>query len=203
MESKELEMLSDLMRDWADRLGENETPKLPDKIQMRSFLEECGANLEGVRGYEESMKKWTDKGMSEAIIAIWGKDRWDSIKKWNEGGFIKDYEELTGHTLPSINVYKKGTKKKEIVGRSKQGSMKHILGLMTRWSALSSEEDSEFTESRFTEEMTVRITNGLLRLQGSSKEDLVPLQRPDTGEIYHPSLSPDYPRALVDKLLEK
>lgn len=200
MEIEELEVLAGEMRSWAERLAENTPGKYPDRLQMKAFLTECGFDLEKVKKYEGSMKKWTAGGMSEAIIAILGEKKWEEIKAWNEE-YIKDYEGRTGHTLPSIPVYGKGTK--EVVGRSKQSSMKHFLGVIVRWGALNAEEDPNFTEDKLREETDVRIANGLLRLQGADREDLLPLTRPDTEEVYHPSLPLDYPIALIDKLLQK
>lgn len=200
METEKLIVLISEMKGWAENIAENYPSKYVDKMQMGQFLSECGADLNKVVVHKDSMKSWTDKGMSDAIKAIWGK-KWDDIKKWNEG-YINEYEEKTGHKLPSIAVGKK-PKGEDNRPRSKQSSMKHVLGLMTRWAALSQEEDPNFTEERFREEIKVRVSNGLLRMQGvNSKEELVPLERPDTKEIHHPSLPPDYVTALVDYLLQ-
>lgn len=198
METEQLMGLISEMKTWGENVAENSTSKYLDKIQTAAFLSECGANLEAISSHNESMKSWTDKGMSDAMKAIWGK-KWEDIKKWNED-YIKEYEETTGHKLPSIAVGKKqeGVERP----RSKQSSMKHVLGMMTRWASLNSQEDPDFTEERFREEIEVRVSNGLLRLQGvNSKEDLISLERPDTKEIYHPSLPPDYPLALIDYML--
>lgn len=199
METEKLMSLISEMKSWGENVAENSPSKYPDKMQMATFLTECGANLEAVSSHKESMKSWTDKGMSDAMKAIWS-NKWEDIKKWNED-YIAQYESTTEHKLPSIAI----GKKREGVERprSKQSSMKHMLGIMTRWASLNSEEDSIFTEERFREEIEVRISNGLLRLQGvNSKEELSEIERPDTKEIYHPSLPPDYPLALIDYLLQ-
>ena len=73
---------------------------------MAAYLTECGADLGAVHGHEDSMKMWTDKGMSEAMEAIWGK-KWEEVKKWNKDEYIPDQEATTGHLLPSIAVGKK------------------------------------------------------------------------------------------------
>ena len=199
MENDEVEILVSEMINWGKRLSENQITKYPDKLQMRGFLTECGADLKAVEGHEKSMKKWTDAGMAEAMETIWG-EKWDDIKNWNEE-FIKNFEEKTGRILPSISVYKKG--EKEVVRRSKKSSMKHVLGVITRWAAFDTSEDPEFDEKRYFDEINVRITNGLLKSQGASVEDLMSISRPDTGEKYHPSLPPEYPLALIDKLLKE
>lgn len=187
------------IRRWShdlDRIGPKD---YPSRSEMKKFLEFCGANFDAVKGHEESLKKWTVARMTEAMEAVWGKERWQIIQNWNEE-FIKNYETRTGQTLPHIKVYKKGTDRKEIVKVTKQASMKHFLGLMTRWAGFIGEDDTEFTRERLFEEVTVRITNRLLRERGI-KTNLSSIGRPDNEEIHHPSLPPEYPQALIDFMI--
>lgn len=198
MEKNEQDQLIIQIKDWGKRLSEHQLPKYPDRQQVAEFVEMCGGNLEAIKGHEKSMQKWTVAGMAEAMEAVWT-GKWEEVQSWNED-WIKDYETRTGRTLPHINVYKKGTR--EVARITKQAPMKHFLGLITRWAAFNDEQDPEFNEKRFFDEINVRVLNGFLRQEGATTSGLTgSIERPDTGEIYHPSLPPEYPLALIDHLI--
>ena len=198
MEKIERDQLIIQIKDWGKHLSEHHLPKYPDRHQMAEFVLMCGGNLEAVKGHEKSMKKWTVAGMAEAMEAVWS-EKWEEVQNWNED-WIKDYEDKTGRTLPHINIYKKGSKRQVVARVTKQSPMKHFLGLITRWAAFNDEQDPEFNEKRFFDEINVRVSNGLLRQQGAERIT-GSIQRPDTSEIYHPSLPPEYPLALIEHLI--
>jgi hypothetical protein len=80
--------------------------------------------------------------------------------------------------------------------------MKHFLGLMTRWAVFKGEEDPGFDSKRFSDEVVVRVLNGLSREQGiTDLNELSSLTRPDTQEVFHPSIPPGYPKALIEYLI--
>jgi hypothetical protein len=185
---------------WVERLEEPPFIRDPDRQMMAEFLILSGANLDAVKGHEGSMRKWTNEGMVPAVEAVWG-SQWQKIQEFNEE-FIADYEKRTGRTLPHINIYKKGTHKQEVARITKQSSMKHFLGLMTRWAVFKKEEDPEFDSKRFSDEVVVRVLNGLSREQGiTDLNELSSLIRPDTKEEYQPSIPPSYPKALINYLI--
>jgi hypothetical protein len=97
---------------WVRRLEEPPFIRDPDRQMMAEFLTLSGADLEAVRGCEESMRKWTNEGMASAMEAIWG-SQWQKIQVFNES-FIAGYEKRTGRVLPHINIYKKGTHRQEV-----------------------------------------------------------------------------------------
>lgn len=188
-------------KDWSSKV-DNLDEKLitPGREATKEFLKSCGADFENLVGHEDSLKKWTVKGMSSAMEAVWG-SRWEDFKNWNDE-FIAKYEKETGKTLPSIAVYKRIDGKRQEVGRSKQSGMKHVFCVLTRWAAFTEQEDPNYSRDLFLKDLVVRVDNGILRSKGGEYE-LGSVIRPDTGEVYHPSVPPGYISAMMDFLTSK
>src|SRR3989344_4040708 len=68
---------------WIKNLCENGEVSDIDPQAVRGVLESCGANFEALSDIErESLRKYSNKGKSLGLKAVWGEEKMGIFKNW-------------------------------------------------------------------------------------------------------------------------
>lgn len=136
-ENKERKDLNSQFNRWINNFTETGKIGKIDRLIVRAFLEECGANFPS----EEkmiSLKEYTNKAKREGLNIVWGIERVDDYKKWTLK-YIDSYEKKKDKILPALKP-----------SGIKNSGMVQFFGELTAFAAdfLTFKEFRDFSEAR-------------------------------------------------------
>ncbi len=168
---------------WIKNLCENSKVSDIDPQVVKGVLESCGANFETLSDVErESLRKYSNKGKSLGLRAVWGEKKVRMFKSWVIQEYIPYAEKRAGREMHTL--WDSKTKTFDTI---KHSGMMQFLGEIT---AFAAGEMPVAEYRRLTED---RIRKGKKWEHGDIYEPYKPSK--------HASFPTDFPLKAMDRLM--